>query len=168
MAPVAAALLMVMPEEEAFWTFCATYEDLLPNFIMGTDSQPGWVGTTEYVEELMRQVCPCVFEHLTDTLPELMEGYSIMRCMGDRYTVRMVTTLFGDVTPLSTTFRVMDLFFCHGPHTIFLALASVWVLCEEQILQVHDTPIWLTSGCMHDHPNPDGVWAPCRRRRWRM
>ena len=95
MAPVAAILLMVMPEEEAFWCFCAIYEDLLPNFIMGTDAQPGWVGTTEYVEELMKQVCPCVYEHLTDTLPEVMEGYSIMRCMRDKYTVRMVTSLHG-------------------------------------------------------------------------
>jgi len=135
MAPVAGVLLMNMPEEEAFWLFCTIYEDLLPNYMMDTESQPGFSATKVYVEELMQQVCPCVLEHLQITLPEEVPGLTVMMVMGDVFVIQMVTSIFAEITPLSATLRVMDLFFCHGSHSIFLAVVAVFLLCEDRILQ---------------------------------
>merc|ERR1719506_1554440 len=116
-----------MPEEQAFWTFSAVYDDMLPNLISDTSAaaQPGMtMAIKSYITKKLREICPELVEHC-----ELnsFEGLPALNLLIDTVILPLLMKLTCDEMPPYVSLRVLDLFFCEGAHVIFATVISIFL-----------------------------------------
>ena len=137
MAPLAVLLLLHMPEEAAFWTFAAAYEDHLPHLVSATrEAQPGFSAVSEYIAESLQLVCPELVEHLEfHSDPELSQLGQLVDRIAFPMVLRLSCEALGTDDTLGPypTLRILDLFFCEGPGVILAAALVTLLICKDAI-----------------------------------
>ncbi|XP_035212023.1 TBC1 domain family member 10A-like isoform X2 [Stegodyphus dumicola] len=105
-APIAAALLMHMPAEQAFWCLVAICEKYLPGYY-----SPGLEAIQidgEILFGLLKKVCPSVHKHLKKQRVEPI-----------LYMTEWFMCAFSRTLPWSSVLRVWDMFLCEGIKVLF-------------------------------------------------
>ncbi|CAL1271898.1 unnamed protein product [Larinioides sclopetarius] len=100
-APIAAALLMHMPAEQAFWCLVAICEKYLPGYY-----SPGLEAIQidgEILFGLIKKVSPTIYKHLKKQRVEPI-----------LYMTEWFMCAFSRTLPWSTVLRVWDMFLCEG------------------------------------------------------
>lgn len=106
MAPIAAVLLMHMPQEEAFWTLVSVCKFYLPGYYgekMEAMRLDGLI-----FGHLLESVNPTVFAH--------MNKHNIDPLM---YIVEWMVCIYSRCLPFDTVLRIWDIFFCAGVKFLF-------------------------------------------------
>ncbi|GBM83237.1 TBC1 domain family member 10A [Araneus ventricosus] len=105
-APIAAALLMHMPAEQAFWCLVAICEKYLPGYY-----SPGLEAIQidgEILFGLLKKVSPTLYKHLKKQKVEPI-----------LYMTEWFMCAFSRTLPWSTVLRVWDMFLCEGVKILF-------------------------------------------------
>ncbi|KAM9795348.1 uncharacterized protein tbc1d10c [Neosynchiropus ocellatus] len=111
--PVAAVLLMNMPEEEAFWCLVQISEQYLPGYY--SPLLEGVLFDAALLTWLIKRTCPAAHKHMQHHGVEpLMFATDWLMCLFTRH------------LPFNTLLRVWDLFFCYGVR-VLLQVAAVLV-----------------------------------------
>ena len=96
MAPVAATLLLHMPEEQAYWTFVKTYTGLLQGIVTKGSMTFGLDAFKGGVHHCLKLVRPNLVEHLEAV--DCGEGCpSLLQSFLDMYVIQMGLGLFVDL-----------------------------------------------------------------------
>ncbi|XP_053735623.1 ecotropic viral integration site 5 ortholog [Synchiropus splendidus] len=111
--PVAAVLLMNMPEEEAFWCLVQISEQYLPGYY--SPLLEGVLFDAALLTWLIKRTCPPAHKH--------MQRYGVEPLM---FATDWLMCLFTRHLPFNTLLRVWDLFFCYGVR-VLLQVAVVLV-----------------------------------------
>ena len=140
MAPVAALLLMLMPEESAFWTFTTIYEDMLPGIMSSSsgECQPGMMAIRSYNTKKLREFCPELVEHCEELWEEDTNMPHPLMMLIDSIIGPSMLKVACDEMPPYVTLRVLDLFFCEGPQTMFATSIAIFMQNKDQILAQTD------------------------------
>ncbi|GFY65585.1 TBC1 domain family member 10A [Trichonephila inaurata madagascariensis] len=105
-APIAAALLMHMPAEQAFWCLVAICEKYLPGYY-----SPGLEAIQidgEILFGLLKKASPTIYKHLKKQRVEPI-----------LYMTEWFMCAFSRTLPWSTVLRVWDMFLCEGIKVLF-------------------------------------------------
>jgi len=122
---VAAMLLIMMPEEDAFWTLAAICEDILIDYYI--PSMEGCMTDAKVFERLLQEHLPALWRHLQTI------DFSINLALIPWF----LCVYFGHL-PNQALLRVWDLFLCEGRLALFQVGLSVIKLNEARVLQCAD------------------------------
>ncbi|KAI0343351.1 TBC-domain-containing protein [Trametopsis cervina] len=137
---LAAAILIYMSEEQAFWLLQVVCDRLLPGYY--SPSMHGTLLDQRVFESLVHKCLPILHEHFTAVDVQLSVA-----------SLPWFLSLFINSMPMVFAFRIIDCFFCMGPKVLFqvgllsntcLNLTDYYVklailkINGEQLLQVQD------------------------------
>ncbi|KAF9449409.1 TBC-domain-containing protein [Macrolepiota fuliginosa MF-IS2] len=142
---LAAAILIYMSEEQAFWLLEVLCDRLLPGYY--APSMHGTLLDQRVFEALVQRCLPMIHEHFQTVDVQLSVA-----------SLPWFLSLFINSMPMVFAFRIVDCFFCMGPKVLFqvgyVALQSLRSSCEcfsantvhtailkingEQLLQIQD------------------------------
>jgi TBC1 domain family member 8/9 len=123
---VAAAMLIFMTEEQAYWTLNVLCEKLIPGYYSKT--MYGVLLDQKVFEALVRKTMPTLGEHLSK--------YDIQLSI---VSLPWFLSFFLNTMPLVFAFRILDALFLHGPIVLFkIALAIVKVNSEKILKSMDD------------------------------
>lgn len=122
---VAAALLIYMSEEQAFWCLSRLCDEWLPGYYSKT--MYGTLLDQNVFKALVRKTMPTLWEHLA------------------RYDIQLSVvflpwflSLFINAMPFVFAFRILDIFFLEGPKTLFQVALAILRINSEALLEVTD------------------------------
>ncbi|KAI0766012.1 hypothetical protein BC629DRAFT_1539570 [Irpex lacteus] len=115
---LAAAILIYMSEEQAFWLLQVVCDRLLPGYY--SPSMHGTLLDQRVFESLVHKCLPILAEHFTAVDVQLSVA-----------SLPWFLSLFINSMPMVFAFRIIDCFFCMGPKVLFQ-------INGEELLQVQD------------------------------
>ncbi|KAJ3521706.1 hypothetical protein NM688_g8980 [Phlebia brevispora] len=138
---LAAAILIYMSEEQAFWLLEVICDRLLPGYY--SPSMHGTLLDQRVFESLVHRCLPIIYDHFTAVDVQLSVA-----------SLPWFLSLFINSMPMVFAFRIIDCFFCMGPKVLFQAgrvvlllnyvLTLTWQLLAilkingEKLLQIQD------------------------------
>jgi Ca2+-binding EF-hand superfamily protein len=144
---VAAALLIFQTEEQAFWTLSILCEKYVPGYYSKT--MYGTLLDQKVFEALVEKTMPILWTHISKHDIQL----SVV-------SLPWFLSLFLSSMPLVFAFRIIDIFFLHGPKTLFQVALAVLRINGEELLEIDDDGMFISIikdyfSCLDDsaHPN---------------
>ncbi|KAF5094183.1 hypothetical protein D0Z00_003665 [Geotrichum galactomycetum] len=122
---VAAALLIYMSEEQAFWCLSQVCDIMLPGYYSKT--MYGTLLDQKVFEALVQKTMPILWDHLAKNDVQL----SVV-------SLPWFLSLFINSMPLVFAFRIMDVFFLEGPKTLFQVALAILRVNGEELLDATD------------------------------
>ncbi|TGZ79250.1 TBC-domain-containing protein [Ascodesmis nigricans] len=123
---IAASLLLVMLEEDAFWVLCAIVEKILPEGYFGKELEASRADQ-EVLQTLVSTYLPTLHTHLTTLHPEATLSF---------ITIEWFLTLFTRLLPLTTTYRIWDPLLCiSGSKFLFQTALALLQIHEKRLLE---------------------------------
>lgn len=122
---VAAALLIFQTEEQAFWTLSILCEKYVPGYYSKT--MHGTLLDQKVFESLVEKTMPILWNHIVKNDIQL----SVV-------SLPWFLSLFLSSMPLVFAFRIIDIFFLHGPKTLFQVALAVLRINGEELLEIDD------------------------------
>ncbi|XP_039253519.2 rab GTPase-activating protein 1-like [Styela clava] len=122
---LAAALLLHMPEEQAFGVLCKIMYD----YKMRELFKNGFETLHVKFYQLERAI--------EDLMPDLYDHFKQLQIEAHMYSSQWFLTLFTAKFPLSTVYRIIDLFLSEGEIVIFKVALSLLKCCRQDLL-THD------------------------------
>lgn len=122
---VAAALLIFQTEEQAFWTLSVLCEKYVPGYYSKT--MYGTLLDQKVFESLVEKTMPILWNHITKHDIQL----SVV-------SLPWFLSLFLNSMPLVFAFRIIDIFFLHGPKTLFQVALAILRINGEELLEIDD------------------------------
>ncbi|TFK23207.1 GTPase activating protein [Coprinopsis marcescibilis] len=146
---LAAAILIYMSEEQAFWLLEVLCDRLLPGYY--APSMHGTMLDQRVFESLVQRTLPIIHEHFTNVDVQLSVA-----------SLPWFLSLYINSMPMVFAFRIVDCFFCMGPKVLFQVGLAILKINGEKLLQIQDDGGFLNL--MRDyfaslgesaHPNSD-------------
>lgn len=125
---VAAALLIYMSEEQAFWCLSTVCDIMLPGYYSKT--MYGTLLDQKVFEALVQKTMPILWDHLSK--------YDVQLSV---VSLPWFLSLFINSMPLVFAFRIMDVFFLEGPKTLFQVALAILRVNGEELLDATDDGI---------------------------
>lgn len=122
---LAAAILIYMSEEQAFWLLEVICGRLLPGYY--STSMHGTLLDQRVFESLVHRCLPVIHEHFTSVDVQLSVA-----------SLPWFLSLFINSMPMVFAFRIIDCFFCMGPKVLFQVALAILKINGEQLLQIQD------------------------------
>ncbi|KAI0369748.1 TBC-domain-containing protein, partial [Pilatotrama ljubarskyi] len=124
---LAAAILIYMSEEQAFWLLEVICDRLLPGYY--SPSMHGTLLDQRVFESLVQRCLPIIHDHFQEVDVQLSVA-----------SLPWFLSLFINSMPMVFAFRIIDCFFCMGPKVLFQADIGVAILKinGEKLLQIQD------------------------------
>jgi Ca2+-binding EF-hand superfamily protein len=122
---VAAALLIFQTEEQAFWTLSLLCENYVPGYYSKT--MYGTLLDQKVFESLVEKTMPILWQHIDKNDIQL----SVV-------SLPWFLSLFLSSMPLVFAFRIIDIFFLHGPKTLFQVALAILRINGEELLEIDD------------------------------
>ncbi|KAI3598517.1 gtpase activating protein [Moniliophthora roreri] len=146
---LAAAILIYMSEEQAFWLLEVLCDRLLPGYY--APSMHGTLLDQRVFESLVQRCLPMIHDHFQDVDVQLSVA-----------SLPWFLSLFINSMPMIFAFRIVDCFFCMGPKVLFQVGLAILKINGEKLLQITDDGGFLnlmrdyfTSLGDSAHPNSD-------------
>lgn len=128
---VAAALLIFQTEEQAFWTLSVLCEKYVPGYYSKT--MYGTLLDQKVFESLVEKTMPILWNHITKHDIQL----SVV-------SLPWFLSLFLNSMPLVFAFRIIDIFFLHGPKTLFQVALAILRINGEELLEIDDDGMFIS------------------------
>ncbi|EKM50087.1 uncharacterized protein PHACADRAFT_105336 [Phanerochaete carnosa HHB-10118-sp] len=122
---LAAAILIYMSEEQAFWLLEVICDRLLPGYY--SPSMHGTLLDQRVFESLVHRCLPIIYDHFTTVDVQLSVA-----------SLPWFLSLFINSMPMVFAFRIIDCFFCMGPKVLFQVGTPILKINGEQLLQIQD------------------------------
>lgn len=122
---VVAALLIFMSEEQAFWCLNVICDHIVPGYYSKT--MYGTLLDQKVFESLVQETMPLLWDHITK--------YDIQLSV---VSLPWFLSLYLNSLPLVYAFRILDIFFQHGPKTLFQVALAILKLNGDAILNLDD------------------------------
>ncbi|KAL1945053.1 hypothetical protein VTO73DRAFT_2673 [Trametes versicolor] len=121
---LAAAILIYMSEEQAFWLLEVVCDRLLPGYY--SPSMHGTLLDQRVFESLVQRCLPILHDHFQEVDVQMSVA-----------SLPWFLSLFINSMPMVFAFRIMDCFFCMGPKVLF-QVGFVKAINGEKLLQIQD------------------------------
>ncbi|KAJ2923599.1 hypothetical protein H1R20_g13497, partial [Candolleomyces eurysporus] len=122
---LAAAILIYMSEEQAFWLLEVLCDRLLPGYY--APSMHGTMLDQRVFESLVQRCLPMIHEHFQAVDVQLSVA-----------SLPWFLSLYINSMPMVFAFRIVDCFFCMGPKVLFQVGLAILKINGEKLLQVQD------------------------------
>ncbi|THH10567.1 hypothetical protein EW146_g8334 [Bondarzewia mesenterica] len=122
---LAAAILIYMSEEQAFWLLEVICDRLLPGYY--SMSMHGTLLDQRVFESLVARCLPILHDHFTEVDVQLSVA-----------SLPWFLSLFINSMPMVFAFRIVDCFFCMGPKVLFQVGLAILKINGEKLLQIQD------------------------------
>ncbi|KAJ7114088.1 rab-GTPase-TBC domain-containing protein [Mycena epipterygia] len=124
---LAAAILIYMSEEQAFWLLEVLCDRLLPGYY--APSMHGTLLDQRVFEALVQRCLPIIHDHFQDVDVQLSVA-----------SLPWFLSLYINSMPMIFAFRIVDCFFCMGPKVLFQPrlVLSILKINGEKLLQIQD------------------------------
>ncbi|KAI0642421.1 TBC-domain-containing protein [Trametes meyenii] len=122
---LAAAILIYMSEEQAFWLLEVICDRLLPGYY--SPSMHGTLLDQRVFESLVQRCLPIIHDHFQEVDVQLSVA-----------SLPWFLSLFINSMPMVFAFRIMDCFFCMGPKVLFQVGLAILKINGERLLQIQD------------------------------
>ncbi|KAH7910290.1 rab-GTPase-TBC domain-containing protein [Hygrophoropsis aurantiaca] len=122
---LAAAILIYMSEEQAFWLLEVLCDRLLPGYYSPT--MHGTLLDQRVFESLVARCLPMIHEHFQAVDVQLSVA-----------SLPWFLSLYINSMPMVFAFRIVDCFFCMGPKVLFQVGLAILKINGEQLLQIQD------------------------------
>lgn len=122
---LAAAILIYMSEEQAFWLLEVLCGRLLPGYY--APSMHGTMLDQRVFESLVQRCLPLIHDHF--------QGVDVQLSVAS---LPWFLSLYINSMPMVFAFRIVDCFFCMGPKVLFQVGLAILKINGEQLLQIQD------------------------------
>ncbi|PBK59076.1 TBC-domain-containing protein, partial [Armillaria solidipes] len=122
---LAAAILIYMSEEQAFWLLEVLCDRLLPGYY--APSMHGTLLDQRVFESLVQRCLPIIHDHFQEVDVQLSVA-----------SLPWFLSLYINSMPMIFAFRVVDCFFCMGPKVLFQVGLAILKINGEKLLQIQD------------------------------
>ncbi|KAH9992757.1 rab-GTPase-TBC domain-containing protein [Russula compacta] len=122
---LAAAILIYMSEEQAFWLLDVVCDRLLPGYY--SPSMHGTLLDQRVFESLVERCLPIIHDHFHEVDVQLSVA-----------SLPWFLSLYINSMPMIFAFRVVDCFFCMGPKVLFQVGLAILKINGEKLLQIQD------------------------------
>ncbi|KAJ7261890.1 rab-GTPase-TBC domain-containing protein [Mycena rebaudengoi] len=122
---LAAAILIYMSEEQAFWLLEVLCDRLLPGYY--APSMHGTLLDQRVFEALVQRCLPIIHEHFQNVDVQLSVA-----------SLPWFLSLYINSMPMIFAFRIVDCFFCMGPKVLFQVGLAILKINGEKLLQIQD------------------------------
>ncbi|KAI8985785.1 TBC-domain-containing protein [Trametes punicea] len=122
---LAAAILIYMSEEQAFWLLEVICDRLLPGYY--SPSMHGTLLDQRVFESLVQRCLPIIHDHFQEVDVQLSVA-----------SLPWFLSLFINSMPMVFAFRIIDCFFCMGPKVLFQVGLAILKINGEKLLQIQD------------------------------
>ncbi|CAK5268073.1 unnamed protein product [Mycena citricolor] len=122
---LAAAILIYMSEEQAFWLLEVLCDRLLPGYY--APSMHGTLLDQRVFESLVQRCLPIIHEHFHNVDVQLSVA-----------SLPWFLSLYINSMPMIFAFRIVDCFFCMGPKVLFQVGLAILKINGEKLLQIQD------------------------------
>ncbi|RDX54206.1 TBC-domain-containing protein [Lentinus brumalis] len=122
---LAAAILIYMSEEQAFWLLEVICDRLLPGYY--SPSMHGTLLDQRVFESLVHRCLPIIYDHCQEVDVQLSVA-----------SLPWFLSLFINSMPMVFAFRIMDCFFCMGPRVLFQVGLAILKINGEKLLKIQD------------------------------
>lgn len=122
---LAAAILIYMSEEQAFWLLEVLCDRLLPGYY--APSMHGTLLDQRVFEALVQRCLPIIYDHFRQVDVQLSVA-----------SLPWFLSLFINSMPMIFAFRIVDCFFCMGPKVLFQVGLAILKINGEALLQIQD------------------------------
>ncbi|KAF9063947.1 rab-GTPase-TBC domain-containing protein [Rhodocollybia butyracea] len=122
---LAAAILIYMSEEQAFWLLEVLCDRLLPGYY--APSMHGTLLDQRVFESLVQRCLPIIHDHFTTVDVQLSVA-----------SLPWFLSLYINSMPMIFAFRIVDCFFCMGPKVLFQVGLAILKINGEKLLQIQD------------------------------
>ncbi|KAH8104027.1 TBC-domain-containing protein [Cristinia sonorae] len=122
---LAAAILIYMSEEQAFWLLEVICDRLLPGYYSHT--MHGTLLDQRVFESLVHRCLPIIHDHFQQVDVQLSVA-----------SLPWFLSLFINSMPMVFAFRIIDCFFCMGPKVLFQVALAILKINGEKLLQIQD------------------------------
>ncbi|KAJ3497556.1 hypothetical protein NLJ89_g10334 [Agrocybe chaxingu] len=122
---LAAAILIYMSEEQAFWLLEVLCGRLLPGYY--APSMHGTLLDQRVFESLVQRYLPIIHDHFQAVDVQLSVA-----------SLPWFLSLYINSMPMVFAFRIVDCFFCMGPKVLFQVGLAILKINGEQLLQIQD------------------------------
>ncbi|EGN95103.1 hypothetical protein SERLA73DRAFT_170974 [Serpula lacrymans var. lacrymans S7.3] len=122
---LAAAILIYMSEEQAFWLLEVLCDRLLPGYY--SPSMHGTLLDQRVFESLVHRCLPIIHDH-----------FQVVDVQLSVASLPWFLSLFINSMPMVFAFRIVDCFFCMGPKVLFQVGLAVLKINGEKLLQIQD------------------------------
>ncbi|KDQ50143.1 hypothetical protein JAAARDRAFT_42323 [Jaapia argillacea MUCL 33604] len=122
---LAAALLIYMSEEQAFWLLEVLCDRLLPGYY--SPSMHGTLLDQRVFESLVQRCLPMIHDHFQEVDVQLSVA-----------SLPWFLSLFINSMPMIFACRIMDCFFCMGPKVLFQVGLAILKINGEKLLEIQD------------------------------
>ncbi|KAK0488526.1 rab-GTPase-TBC domain-containing protein [Armillaria novae-zelandiae] len=122
---LAAAILIYMSEEQAFWLLEVLCDRLLPGYY--APSMHGTLLDQRVFESLVQRCLPIIHDHFQEVDVQLSVA-----------SLPWFLSLYINSMPMIFAFRVVDCFFCMGPKVLFQVGIAILKINGEKLLQIQD------------------------------
>ncbi|KZT70826.1 TBC-domain-containing protein [Daedalea quercina L-15889] len=122
---LAAAILIYMSEEQAFWLLEVICDRLLPGYY--SPSMHGTLLDQRVFEALVHRCLPILYDHFQHVDVQLSVA-----------SLPWFLSLFINSMPMVFAFRIIDCFFCMGPRVLFQVGLAILKINGEDLLDIQD------------------------------
>ncbi|TFK61250.1 TBC-domain-containing protein [Pluteus cervinus] len=123
---LAAAILIYMSEEQAFWLLEVLCDRLLPGYY--APSMHGTLLDQRVFESLVQRCLPMIHDHFQEVDVQLSVA-----------SLPWFLSLFINSMPMVFAFRIVDCFFCMGPKVLFqVGFKAILKINGEKLLKIQD------------------------------
>ncbi|KIM88226.1 hypothetical protein PILCRDRAFT_95565 [Piloderma croceum F 1598] len=122
---LAAAILIYMSEEQAFWLLGVLCDRLLPGYY--SQSMHGTLLDQRVFESLVQRCLPIIHDHFQEVDVQLSVA-----------SLPWFLSLFINSMPMVFAFRIVDCFFCMGPKVLFQVGLAILKINGEKLLEIQD------------------------------
>ncbi|KAH8832891.1 rab-GTPase-TBC domain-containing protein [Flagelloscypha sp. PMI_526] len=122
---LAAAILIYMSEEQAFWLLEVLCDRLLPGYF--SPSMHGTLLDQRVFESLVQRCLPIIHDHFQSVDVQLSVA-----------SLPWFLSLFINSMPMVFAFRIVDCFFCMGPKVLFQVGLAILKINGEKLLKIQD------------------------------
>ncbi|EKM82068.1 hypothetical protein AGABI1DRAFT_70677 [Agaricus bisporus var. burnettii JB137-S8] len=122
---LAAAILIYMSEEQAFWLLEVLCDRLLPGYY--APSMHGTLLDQRVFEALVQKCLPMIHDHFQAVDVQLSVA-----------SLPWFLSLYINSMPMVFAFRIVDCFFCMGPKVLFQVGLAILKINGENLLQIQD------------------------------
>ncbi|KAF5316274.1 hypothetical protein D9619_006577 [Psilocybe cf. subviscida] len=122
---LAAAILIYMSEEQAFWLLEVLCGRLLPGYY--APSMHGTLLDQRVFESLVQRYLPMIHDHFSEVDVQLSVA-----------SLPWFLSLYINSMPMVFAFRIVDCFLCMGPKVLFQVGLAILKINGEQLLQIQD------------------------------
>lgn len=124
---IAASLLLLMEEEDAFWTMCTTVEDLLP---------ASYYSSTLIGIQADQKVLRSLISTYLPGIDQVLNAHDIELSL---ITMHWFLTLYANVVHMKILLRIWDLFFLDGSIVLFKATLAMLKIKEKRFTEISNS-----------------------------